>query len=57
LHKSSCSHINDRRVPESKYIGGGKIKVCSNDLDEIKKWAEKRINFKKFKECLDCKPL
>lgn len=56
LHKSTCGHINDKSLPESAYTEGSTIKVCSVDLEEIRKWAESKMNFKEFEDCKTCNP-
>lgn len=60
LHKGSCHHIKTTtNMPEGAYTTRDYIKVCSNEVQEIKKWLEEnRKNFSgRFRICKTCSPL
>jgi len=57
LHKSYCQHISSYEgISDGAYTGRQYIKVCSNDISELKIWfSSHKPNFvDNFKECRTC---
>lgn len=60
LHKGTCHHIKTTtNMPEGAYTTRNYIKVCANDVQEIKNWLmENRRGFtERFRICKTCGPL
>lgn len=59
LHKSKCHHISTTsRHDKGAYTERDYIKICSDDINELKKWFEHHnTQFNgEFKECKTCVP-
>lgn len=53
-HRSRCKHMYDLS-PKFSFTTKGKVKVCSNNLEELKEWIKKYPRFNGvFNPCSSC---